>query len=60
MSASKGTVGFIGLGTMGGAMAANLLKDGFKVHGFDVVPAQRDELKSAGGMPATSPASRSW
>jgi 3-hydroxyisobutyrate dehydrogenase-like beta-hydroxyacid dehydrogenase len=39
---------------MGSAMATNLLKDSFKVHGFDVVAAQRDELKNAGGMPATS------
>ncbi len=42
---------------MGSAMAANLLKDGFKVHGYDVVAAQRESLKSAGGQPATSVAS---
>ena len=41
---------------VGSAMAANLLKDGFKVHGFDVVAAQREALKQAGGMPATSTA----
>jgi len=41
---------------MGSAMAGNLLKGGFKVHGFDVVAAQREELKSAGGLPATSAA----
>jgi len=39
---------------MGSAMAANLLKDGFKVHGYDVVAAQREGLKQAGGQPATS------
>jgi 3-hydroxyisobutyrate dehydrogenase-like beta-hydroxyacid dehydrogenase len=30
------TVGVIGLGRMGGAMAANLVKHGFRVVGFDV------------------------
>ena len=32
-------IGFIGLGNMGGAMAANLVKAGEHVLGFDVVPA---------------------
>ena len=36
------TIGFIGLGNMGGPMAANLVKAGERVHGFDVVPASRD------------------
>ena len=36
---------------MGSAMAANLLKDGFRVHGFDVAPAARTKLKRAGGHP---------
>src|SRR5262249_4587526 len=35
-------IGFIGLGNMGGPMAANLVKAGERVHGFDVVPASRD------------------
>jgi 3-hydroxyisobutyrate dehydrogenase-like beta-hydroxyacid dehydrogenase len=48
------TVGVIGLGIMGGAMAANLLKAGFKVVGYDVVPAARRALKRAGGVPARS------
>jgi putative dehydrogenase len=55
-SAAEKTIGVIGLGTMGSAMAANLLKDGFKVHGFDIVAAQREAFKQAGGMPATSTA----
>jgi L-threonate 2-dehydrogenase len=46
----------IGLGTMGSAMSANLVKAGFRVQGFDIVAAQRDELKKAGGVPATSAA----
>jgi 3-hydroxyisobutyrate dehydrogenase-like beta-hydroxyacid dehydrogenase len=48
------TVGVIGLGIMGGAMAANLLRAGFKVVGYDVVPAARRALKRAGGVPARS------
>src|SRR5260221_13272876 len=48
------TIGVIGLGTMGSAMAANLLKAGCRVHGFDVVAARREELKKADGAPATS------
>ncbi|MCW2131220.1 3-hydroxyisobutyrate dehydrogenase [Arthrobacter sp. VKM Ac-2550] len=32
-------IGFIGLGTMGGPMAANLVKAGYEVKGFDLVPA---------------------
>ena len=55
-SAEKEAIGVIGLGTMGSAMAANLVQAGFRVHGFDVLAAQREELKKAGGMPATSTA----
>jgi 3-hydroxyisobutyrate dehydrogenase len=36
------TIGFIGLGNMGAPMAANLVKAGEKVLGFDVVPASRE------------------
>jgi len=53
----KDAIGVIGLGTMGSAMAANLLKAGIKVHGYDILAAQREELKKAGGLPATSVAS---
>jgi 3-hydroxyisobutyrate dehydrogenase len=35
-------IGFIGLGNMGGPMAANLVKAGEHVFGFDVVPASRE------------------
>jgi 3-hydroxyisobutyrate dehydrogenase len=35
-------IGFIGLGNMGGPMAANLVKAGERVLGFDVAPASRD------------------
>ncbi len=36
------TIGFIGLGNMGGPMAANLVKSGEHVLGFDVVAASRE------------------
>ena len=50
MSAEKkGTVGVIGLGIMGSAMAANLVKSGFEVIGTDIVAQCRDELTKAGG-----------
>ena len=32
------TIAFIGLGNMGNPMAANLVKDGHAVNGFDLVP----------------------
>jgi 3-hydroxyisobutyrate dehydrogenase len=38
------TIGFIGLGNMGNPMAANLVKAGYAVHGFDLVP---ENLKTA-------------
>ena len=47
-------VGFIGLGQMGGAMAANLLKGGHKVKGFDIAQPALDRLKSNGGTPCSS------
>jgi 3-hydroxyisobutyrate dehydrogenase len=42
-------IGFIGLGNMGGPMAANLVKSGERVHGFDVVAASR-ETSAADGV----------
>jgi len=53
-SAAKGTVAVIGLGIMGSAIAANLLKAGFKVRGYDVVAARRSALTRAGGIAAVS------
>jgi L-threonate 2-dehydrogenase len=43
------SVGVIGLGIMGSAMSGNLVKAGFSVHGYDVLPARRAELEKAGG-----------
>jgi len=47
-------IGFLGLGNMGGPMAANLLKAGHTVRGFDPVAAARERLAAAGGAPAGS------
>jgi 2-hydroxy-3-oxopropionate reductase len=49
-------VGIIGLGIMGGPMASNLLKAGFDVIGFDVVPAALERLAGEGGTKAVSAA----
>lgn len=43
--------GVIGLGIMGSAISANLVKAGFAVCGFDPVPAARARLKRSGGRP---------
>src|SRR5207247_1949916 len=45
-------VGVIGLGIMGSAMAANLVREGFHVVGFDVVPEAGRRLRRAGGEAA--------
>ena len=49
------TVGFIGLGTMGGPMALNVLRKGYAVKGFDLSSAALQKLKEAGGATAGSP-----
>jgi 3-hydroxyisobutyrate dehydrogenase len=41
-------IGFIGLGNMGAPMAANLVKSGDHVLGFDLVPALRDAAAGNG------------
>ena len=48
------TIAFIGLGNMGGPMAANLVKAGHKVVAFDLVAASRDQAKSDGASVAES------
>ena len=47
-------IGFLGLGNMGAPMAANLVKAGHAVSGFDPVAAARERLAAAGGAPAGS------
>jgi 3-hydroxyisobutyrate dehydrogenase len=43
------TVGFVGLGNMGGPMSARLVRAGFRVTGFDPAPGARNALTEAGG-----------
>src|ERR1700761_4823429 len=50
------TIGFIGLGNMGGPMAANLVKAGHKVVAFDLVEASRSQAKSDGAAVAENAA----
>ncbi|MGZ5065680.1 MAG: NAD(P)-dependent oxidoreductase [Usitatibacter sp.] len=47
-------VGVVGLGIMGSAMSANLVRAGFSVCGYDVLARRRAELKKAGGRPVRS------
>jgi 2-hydroxy-3-oxopropionate reductase len=47
-------IGFIGLGIMGSPMAANLVKAGHQVHGYDHHAENLDKLEAAGGTPAGS------
>jgi 3-hydroxyisobutyrate dehydrogenase len=51
-----GTIGFVGLGNMGGPMAANLVAAGYRVQGYDVVPAALDAAAAAGADVVTSAA----
>ena len=41
-------VGFVGLGTMGAAMAANAARAGFEVHAWNRTPGRAPELKDLG------------
>ena len=45
-------IGFIGLGIMGAPMAANLVKAGFEVTGYNRSPARVEQLVAAGGRGA--------
>ena len=49
-------VGIIGLGIMGSAIAANLARAGFPVHGYDVVAARGRALRRTGGTAERSAA----
>jgi L-threonate 2-dehydrogenase len=52
--AGRRSVGLVGLGIMGSAMSANLVKAGFDVRGYDIVASRRAALKRAGGTPVSS------
>ncbi|HKG24751.1 MAG TPA: NAD(P)-binding domain-containing protein, partial [Thermomicrobiales bacterium] len=47
------TIGFIGLGNMGGPMSRNLLNAGHRLRVFDLAPAAVDRAVAAGAQPAT-------
>jgi putative dehydrogenase len=50
------TVGVVGLGLLGHAVASRLIRAGHAVVGFDVLPARNDALAALGGKPAASAA----
>ena len=47
-------IGFIGLGTMGGPMATNLVKGGFRVKGFDIETKLINNFVAQGGIRANN------
>ncbi|MCC8472051.1 3-hydroxyisobutyrate dehydrogenase [Xanthomonas phaseoli] len=47
-------IAFIGLGNMGGPMAANLIKAGHQLRVFDLAPAAIDAAAAAGALAASS------
>ena len=49
-------VGFVGMGVMGGGMAANLLKNGFSVAGYDINSAQCEKMAALGADILEGPA----
>ena len=56
MAVMKMNVGILGLGIMGSAMAANLVRAGWRVTGYDPVAACRRRHARAGGIAASSAA----
>jgi putative dehydrogenase len=55
-SGNETTVGMVGLGTMGSAMATHLLAAGFAVVGYDIAVERVREFADRGGRPARSAA----
>lgn len=53
---TKSIVGIVGLGIMGGEMAEALLREGYRVVGFDVASAAMQRLVQAGGEAVPSAA----
>lgn len=56
MSENHKTVGVVGVGLLGSAVAGVLIDAGYEVVGFDVVPESVARLKARGGRAAASPA----
>ncbi|WP_175796269.1 NAD(P)-dependent oxidoreductase [Burkholderia anthina] len=52
----ENTVGFVGLGMMGGPMAENILKKGHKLVVYDIDKQKVDRLVALGAQPADGPA----
>ncbi len=48
------TIGFIGLGTMGGPMAARLVLSGYRVQGVDLDAGRVGEFADNGGLPCAT------
>lgn len=55
MKEEERTVGLIGIGLLGTALAERLRESGYAVLGFDIEPARLETLRSLGGQPAASP-----
>jgi 3-hydroxyisobutyrate dehydrogenase len=55
-SPQRGDVAFLGLGTMGSAMAANLARAGFAVTGWNRTPGRAHDLEPLGVASAETPA----
>ncbi|MCL4782087.1 MAG: NAD(P)-dependent oxidoreductase [Bryobacterales bacterium] len=49
------TIGFIGVGLLGTALATRFARAGFSIHGFDPAPSSSDRLAALGGSSAPSP-----
>ncbi len=49
-------IGLVGLGLMGSALSANLIREDFEVQGYDIDDTRMRELEERGGAPAASPA----
>jgi 3-hydroxyisobutyrate dehydrogenase-like beta-hydroxyacid dehydrogenase len=56
MAETSGTVGVIGIGIMGSAIARNIAKSGAAVVGYDIDERRLAVLREAGGTPASSAA----
>lgn len=56
MNVQKETIGFIGLGRMGTPMAQNLLKAGYSLKVYDIIPEKITALVENGALAADSPA----
>jgi 3-hydroxyisobutyrate dehydrogenase-like beta-hydroxyacid dehydrogenase len=53
---AKPNLGWIGLGKMGNPMSTHLLKAGYKLAVYDIVPSAMNALTEKGATPANSPA----